>query len=293
MRWIVGLDLLDLSHGAMRFAAWIHRHASGERFSGVHVLTPQPLRLSLSDKTEEEFREWVLGLAKGAVGALGVDVDLDEVSVIEADTGEEGLTSALSVKGGSALVIGRKAPAADDDAVVRLGRVARRLLRQMPAPIAVVPPDLGEELPPGPVVMATDLGPSSEAALAFAKLFAETVGRELVVVHAVTVQNTLQVYVAPNAWDRAHLEAGERGQAALAEWLDAHQVSARALIVSGPTGNGILAACEREKACVVIAGSRRLSLVERIFSSSVGGSLAAMAPIPVIMIPPEPPAEAS
>ncbi|MEZ4382541.1 MAG: universal stress protein [Nannocystaceae bacterium] len=291
MRWIVGLDLLDLSHGAMRFAAWIRRHAPGERFTGVHVLTPQPLRLSLSDKTEEEFRQWVLGLAQGAVAQL--DVEVDEVSVVEADTGEVGLTQALQVKGGSALIIGRKAPAADDTSIVRLGAVARRLLRQMPAPVAIVPPDLGDELPPGPVVLATDLEPNSDSALAFAKLFADVVGRELVVVHAVTVQNTLQVYVAPNAWDRAHLEAGERGEAALSRWLDGHKVSARALIVSGPTGTGILAACEREQACVLITGSRRLSLVERIFSSSVGASVAAMAPIPVLLVPPEEPVEAS
>lgn len=44
---------------------------------------------------------------------------------------------------------------------------------------------------------------------------------------------------------------------------------------------------------MLITGSRRLSLVERIFSSSVGASVAAMAPIPVLLVPPEEPVEAS
>ena len=238
-----------------------------------------------ADQSEEEFRSWVLGLAERSVADQGASRAFEAIAVVEATAPEDGLEEALKVKDGSALVIGRKAKRGEDP-MVRLGRVARRLLRQMPAPIAVVPPDLGEEPPPGPVVVATDLGASSASAIEVGRAFAAAVGRELVVVHAVSMQSSLQVYVAASAWDRAHLEAQERGQRALSDYLSERGVEARGVVVSGPIGFGILNVCEREQACALITGSRRLSFVDRIFTSSVGAELAALAVIPVIVVPP-------
>jgi nucleotide-binding universal stress UspA family protein len=285
MRWIVGLDLLELSHGAIRFAKWIHRHHPDEEMFGVHSLGPQPQSFASADQSEEELRQWILGLAERSVADQGASSSFAGVAVVEATAPEDGLEHGLALKQASALIIGRKARRGEDP-VVRLGRVARRLLRQMASPIAVVPPDLGEELPPGPVVLATDLEPSSDSALLFARDFAAMVGRDLLVVHAVSVQSALQVYVAASAWDRAHLEATERGQAAVSAYLDKHGISAQIEIVRGPIAFGILSACERAQACVLISGSRRLSFVDRIFNSSVGGELAALAAIPVIVVPP-------
>lgn len=285
MRWIVGVDLLELSHGAIRFARWINRRQPSEAMIGVHCLGPQPAMYAPADQTEEEFKAWVLGLAERAVADLGAADAFESVAVVEASAPEDGLEAALEAKKGSALVIGRKAKRGEDP-MVRLGRVARRLLRQMPSPLVVVPPDFGEEPPPGPVVVATDLGPSSAGALEFARAFAEAVGRELVVVYAVSAQSSLQVYVNASAWDRAHIEANERGQAALSAYLGERGIRARGVVVSGPVGFGILGTCEREHACALICGSRRLSFVDRIFTSSIGAELASLAAIPVIVVPP-------
>ncbi|MCB9567755.1 MAG: universal stress protein [Myxococcales bacterium] len=290
MRWLVGLDLLDYSKGAVRFAAWLHRNAGAERFTGIHVLEAQPRRLGRADQTEDELRAWVLELAAKAVDELGVGEHLDGVSVVEADDADEGLERALEIKGGSALIVGRRARIGEDP-FIRLGAVARRLVRRLPAPLAVVPPDLDDDLPEGPIVLATDLGPSSEPALLFARELAAAVGREILVVYAVAVHGAFEAYVSATSWDRAHLEAAESAQAALTAWLERHRLSARSIVVQGPAGQAILGVAEREGAAMIIAGSRRLSLVDRIFSSSVGAELAALAPMPVIIVPPEPPLE--
>ena len=51
------------------------------------------------------------------------------------------------------------------------------------------------------------------------------------------------------------------------------------------SGPELLAVANEERASMIVCGSRRLSLAERIFSSSVGTELAAAAPIPVAIIP--------
>lgn len=289
MRWIVGLDLMEFSVGAVRFAKWLHDAVPGEEFTGVHILEPQPARMSRGDQSEDEFRGWVHGLARRSVRDLGAEAAIAEVALHEAEAADEGLEAALTRVQASALIVGRKART-DEDPIVRLGRIARRMVRRMPAPLCVVPPDLPETLPPGPVVVASGLDASSQAALLFARAFASAIGRELVVATAVVVRTAMQAYVSASGWDRAHLEAMEDGQRALARWLADHREAARGVVVRGPAGQGILDVCARERACVLICGSRRLSFLDRIFTSSVGAELAATAPIPVIIVPPEAPA---
>lgn len=285
MRWIVGLDLLDHSHGALRFARWLHQRGPGEVMIGVHALGMATLH-DPEIAAETPFKTWILEATRRSVAELGAAEAFAEIGVIEAMAPEDGLERALVDKGASALILGRRARSRDDR-LVRLGRVARRLLRQMPAPIAVVPPDLADEPPPGPVVVATDLDASAESALAFAALFAALVGRELVVVHAVAPEGAMRAYVSATAWDRANLEAIERGAARVRSYLDARGVTARAEVVPTPIAAGVLDVCAREGACALVCGSRRLSFVDRIFTSSVGSELAALATIPVIVVPPE------
>ncbi|NJK31386.1 MAG: universal stress protein, partial [Deltaproteobacteria bacterium] len=59
-----------------------------------------------------------------------------------------------------ALLVGRRARR-DEDPIVRLGEVTRRVVRKLPAPVIVVPPDFGDDardlLGSGPIILATDL----------------------------------------------------------------------------------------------------------------------------------------
>lgn len=281
MRWIVGVDLLELSHGAIRFAAWIHRHQPAEELIGVHCLGPHETG---PEQSEEDFHAWIQGLAERSIGEIGALGAFRAVKVVDAETPEEGLEQALRREEADVLVIGRKAKRMTDP-IVRLGRAARRLLRTVALPVAVVPPDI-QTLPPGPVVLATDLRDSSRSALSFARAFADKVGRPLRVVYAVALEGSMQAYLTEKGWDRAQQEAVGKGQAALAAYLAKHDVVAQGEVVCGSVTFELLAVCEREAACAMICGSRRLSFVEQLFSSSVGSELASLSPIPVIVVPP-------
>lgn len=281
MRWIVGVDLLELSHGAIRFAAWVHGQEPGEELVGVHCLGAHKTR---PDQSEADFRDWIQGLARRAVAELGVLDAFKAIQVVDADSPEEGLAGALRREDGDVLVLGRRARRGEDT-VVHLGRVARRLLRSSELPVAIVPPDL-PGLPPGPVVVATDMRASSHSALSFARALATKLRRELIVLHAVGLDSSMHAYLAEAEWDEAQQEALREAHAALRAHVDAAGLKARTEVVGGAVTFAILSACERVRACALVCGSRRLSFVEKLFSSSVGSELAAHASIPVIVVPP-------
>ena len=58
------------------------------------------------------------------------------------------------------------------------------------------------------------------------------------------------------------------------------------VVVDGPIVRALWTAAVKERACMLVCGSRRLSLLERIFTSSVGSELAATSPLPVAIVPP-------
>src|SRR5690606_31904612 len=73
----------------------------------------------------------------------------------------------------------------DDHPWVRLGRVARKMLRRLPVPVVVVPPDLEKDaIGDGPVLCTIDTDAHSLAAVRFARELARAVGRELELAHA-------------------------------------------------------------------------------------------------------------
>lgn len=105
-----------------------------------------------------------------------------DVRLIEERRPDEVLTRAMSLHRADAMQIRRRSPA-EDDALVRLGAVARRLLRTFVAPVIVCPPDLtAETIRPGAVVVAVRPDDASAAALRFAQELAKRSGRELAVV---------------------------------------------------------------------------------------------------------------
>lgn len=281
MRWIVGVDLLELSHGAIRFSAWVRGCEPGEELIGVHCLgahKPRP------DQSEEDFHDWIQGLARRSVAELGALDAFKEIKVVDADAPEEGLERALQREEGDVLVLGRRARRGED-VVVHLGRVARRLLRSSELPVAIVPPDL-QALPPGPVAVATDLRATSHSALSFARALATKLRRELLVIHAVGLDSSMHAYLSEAEWDESQQEALREAHVALRAHVDAAGIKARTEVVGGAATFGVLSACDRAQACVLVCGSRRLSFVEKLFSSSVGSELAALASIPVIVVPP-------
>jgi len=288
MRWIVGLDLRGLSQGAIHFAKWLHEHSEAEKFVAVHVVEGRVDSRAQVAVAGESFRDWLEAAAEKEVAKAGARDAFGDIESKTVSSAEEGLVLALEERKADGLVLGRKTPRGKD-AVVRLGRVARRLIRRLESPLIIVPPDLrSEEIGEGPVVVATDLGADAVGALRFGHAQAKALGRELVLVHAIQLPSHLDQYLPADAWSSVQAEVGTEGQDAAVAWAASHGIEARIVVVDGPVVRALWTAAVEERACLLVCGSRRLSLLERIFTSSVGVELAASSPIPIAIVPPPP-----
>lgn len=269
MRWAIGIDLRSRSIGALEMSGWLRAHsAASSDIVGLHVLE-QHVRTSVRD----DVIDTLVGAADAAIrrvtGSLSGGAPFAAARIIVADEAEDALASvAASV---DVLIIGRIAPRRGIS-FVRLGRVARRLLRRIPVPVMVVPRDLVQNaIGSGPILLATDLGARSVAAGRLARRLADEIRRPLIVAHVVPVRSQ---------------PTTDRAAPDIAAWITANDLApARTELVEGDTVEGLLELARKHDAPFVVCGSRHLSLVERVFSPSVGMALARHADRGVLVVP--------
>lgn len=272
--WIVGLDLNEHSRGALVVAAWLARGA--DSVVGVHVLESWA-RPYLRSDVISAVHELVLRAGRELHLA-----PLTSVSVREAVRAEDGLGAAAGRAAG--IVIGR-AVESSRPARIRLGVVARQLLRELPRPVIVAPPEL-TAIAPGPVLFATDLGPSGEQALAFARQRAAASGRPLAVVHVAEPRHHDLIDERGAAWLAAREAYHAANTAALSDWAAAHGLTrAPQHLVYGDAPARIAAVAADLQAAIVVVGSRHLGPVARCFVSSTASALAGLAAAPVAVVP--------
>jgi nucleotide-binding universal stress UspA family protein len=173
----------------------------------------------------------------------------------------------------------------DGRALLRLGRVARRLLRHLPAPVMVVPPDLPRtDVGRGPLILATDLTHHSANAAATAARLAKELRRGLLVVHVEDVWQSTPPLVFEGLGMVPPVPGKKVGD--VAAWARAHGLAtAEPRLASGGVVESLLALATDEDAPVLICGSRRLDLAERIFVSSTATELARLADRAVLVVP--------
>ncbi|PRQ04325.1 Universal stress protein family protein [Enhygromyxa salina] len=287
MRWVVGLDLRPHCHGAINFAVWLRQHYRGGqlKIDGLHVVEN-----ALFELPESPPRAELLGGAKKAAHAAVLTRDATEAfSTIDVVAGEQVtdmLAAAGKLEATTGLILGRRA-AAEDRALIRLGKVARRLLRRLEVPTFVVPPDLElKHIGPGPIVCAVDLDERGVELARFGEQLAARLGRDARLVHVIDSSDPIGLqYLPEGTWNVLHARTPDDGQAALAAWREAAGLSARALLAQGQIVPKLVSAARELDACMILCGSRRLSLAERLWISSVGSSLAAAAHLPVGVVP--------
>jgi nucleotide-binding universal stress UspA family protein len=288
-KWIIGLDLGERSTGALRFAAWMTRHskaAGGERLVGVHVLEEAHLQAALRYHHLSELETNATTTARKAIAAAGASDVLQIVHVVEGHTAEVSLEAAAAFHHGHAIVIGRNAPR-DSVNPLRLGRVARRLLRTLSLPTMVVPPDLVDPAP-GPVLLACSVDDDAIEAALFARDFAERFGRELVLVHVTALpEHHSAQYLPPQTLAKIRAEHQAHGERELAEWAARNGFAQeRRVVVQGGIADRLVATAGEQNAFAIVSGSRRLTMFERWLLASTGSELAAHAACPVIVVPP-------
>jgi nucleotide-binding universal stress UspA family protein len=196
----------------------------------------------------------------------------------------EGLVHAAETPGIAGLLVGRLA-ARESRALVRLGHVTRHLLRRLPAPVMVAPPDLRRaDIGKGPLLAATDLGPSSINAVRMAVRLAAELERELVVAHVDPSVQVVPSFVGEGAVLAMRMPRRTIGD--VAQWMATHELGrAECRILDGTIVDALLGEAARIDAPILVCGAEHLSAVERFFTASVAGDLARLSDRAVLVVP--------
>jgi nucleotide-binding universal stress UspA family protein len=290
-RWIVGLDLRPTGQGALRFARWLGgaTREGQPSFVGMHVLEEATLRAALRYHHLDELLAGAREEAEMLLRNAGATDVLAELHVVQGTHAEQTLEAAREEHHAEGLVVGRQAPR-EGHHLLRLGRVARNLLRSLHGPVVVVPPDWEPATvsPNGPIVCATNVGDGSLPAARFAGELARRLGRGLDLVYTVTVPEDYGAHYIPAATrQKIAAEAQETGQRELKEWIAGLDLpGVTAVVREGQVAAQVLRFAHETKAAMIVTGSRRLSTLERVLLTSVGSELAASSPVPVVVVPP-------
>ena len=281
LRALVGVDALDRSRGALAVAERLVVVGRAD-CKPVHIVELVPELFP--DWVSSSTRTWSVNVA--AAAAKAVAPSLPVLDVLEALPPELGLEHAVRHLDADLLIVGRKARA-DERALVRLGGVARQLLRSLPCAIAVVPPDY---TPPDesirPILLATNLGVSSRGAATMARQLATSLDAPLMCVHTVDRLPPLPSDVDDETRRRMLLERSSQAENALETWcLEVGLKAGSRHIVTGDPLSALDRMVTDFRPQLVVCGSRLLGTAARLFSTSVGSTLAATLPVPVVVCP--------
>lgn len=292
MKIALALDLQRRSDGAIVFARWLSKQleAGTVDIHALHAVENTHFRHLQALYTNAEIRELELERIKQleertATHELDKTIDIVRGSETGAIINDYCRSNAADM-----LIIGRAARVGESK-LVRLGSVARKLVRRLPAPTAVVPPDLeAADIGDGPVLVALDGQAPGLAAAQFARDFATRLGRKLAFVH---------VTIPPETWCYGYVDSGatksvrefilDEGRKTITQWMRDHEfgdLENEVEVCQGPMPSTIHRHARDIDACCIVAGSRALNAIERIFSSSVGSEIAATSAIPVFIVPP-------
>ncbi|HWB79951.1 MAG TPA: universal stress protein [Nannocystaceae bacterium] len=283
MRWIVGIDRLEHTLGAPQLARWLAMRAAPKlELFAVHVVE--------HTKTSAKIGEGIAGIVDAARetlrAALATACDgatFDAVDIVLAPDASHGLATVASREGADGILVDRRADRIGHG-LVRLGRVARNLLRTLPVPVLVVPHDLAAvQIGAGPIVVATDLGPASVPAMRFAGKLASQLGRPLTALHVSPGLDPFPSFYG----EGVNIPVSEhRGVAEVEQWMRAHELAAADVgVLEGSVVEAIIAEARRIEAPMIVCGTEHLSPLVRLFSASVAGDLARLADRAVLVVP--------
>lgn len=281
-RWIVGVEPDGTHDGPLYFAASMHRRSRPPiELSPIHVVPSEDL-IGAEERTRLEVR------SDPACRAALVRADAREavtkVELAEAEAVDTGLQQAVSRLDAVACVIGRRA-LRKEIKLQRLGPVARRMLRRLPTAMIVVPPDW-IAVHDGPVILATDLGPASEGAAVFAHELARTLVTPLVVTHVSRHGDWTGPHFEGAVFQARRHRLKEEAKQELDGWAHENGLGDAVRVVHlGDPVSDIAAFANEEKASLIVCGSRGLGSVVRFFGHSVASELAAVAAVPVAVVP--------
>lgn len=288
--WGIGVELAEDHLGPLRFVAALTQEHPDDVTVGIHVLPDHELLHPLITHEEaRQIRERVAADVTAVMVREGLAAERTRVELVEDDAVERGLAETATRVGVDALVVGRRAKR-DEDPIVRLGEVTRRLLRRLPVPVVVVPPDFGDRddrgFGEGPVIVGVDLTEHCTAAVLFGAKLAERLGAPLLLAHGTQAFHWGVSYIPAATMDRLQQQAREAAANELREWAaPLGLVHAEHRVFMGDPAKKLLELSWQLDAAVLVTGSRMLGPVERLFLASVSSEIAAAASCPVAVVP--------
>ncbi|RMG98492.1 MAG: universal stress protein [Deltaproteobacteria bacterium] len=288
MKWIIGVDLRPKSQGALTFARFLHDASPTDEFVAVHVVPHDHLMAALRYHHLDEVMKAAQEAAQKVVDETGCTDVCGQVVVEKGGASVHGtLLEIAEREGADGILVGRQATREGHD-IVRLGSVARRLLRDTDRPVAVVPPDLQlADVGTGPVLFLSRLADDSVPAGTMAKTLADHLGRKLVLAHAIPVPQDWGSHYLPGAvLDKLREEHRAEAEERMRAWAADHGLEGVAFeLLEGSILDVVPGAAERLDACLVVVGSRRLSMGERWLLTSASSHLAGQLDRPVLVVP--------
>jgi len=289
MTWLLGVDLRPDAEGSVAFASFLASARKEDTVIPVHVLVADHLQAVLQRHHLAEVQDAAMVAMKALTDKHDTDGHFAEPRIVEGGTAEGRLEIIREETGAKVLVLNRYATESRRS-LRRLGRVARRSLRELHSPVITTPPGLTpEKIGVGPVIVSTNLAEECAAALEFGADLAKRLGRKL---HVVTVRRTPDQQAPAYLGDETADKVGEARKTetaeALAKWVadHGHPVDEQVVLL-GEVVTNVCKYAEENDACIIVAGSRRLSKIERLFLTSVGRGLSAVSSTAVAIVPPE------
>src|SRR5690606_36849751 len=141
------------------------------------------------------------------------------------------------------------------------------VLRRLPAPVIVVPPDYGDRethgLGDGPVILGADLSAQCVAAAKFAQDLATRLDRRLLLAHGTQAFNWGVSYIPAATMTQLQDQARDSANNKLAAWAKANGISdAEQVVFMGDPAKHLLQLAYEKDAAVLVTGSRMLGPVE-------------------------------
>ena len=291
MKWILAIDLHGTCAGAVRFASWLRKAVRGaeqEEFVAIQVLEERHLLAVLRYHHLSEVTAGARSAAQALIETEGASDAIRELAVVQGTEANETLAAARRTHGAGGIIIGRAAPT-QSHAIVRLGRVARRLLRSSAAPVVVVPPDWqAARRRDGPIVTLTNTDADSIEACGFGAAMAERLGCDFKLLHVASIPEDFGAQHIPFiSIEKLRQDYRADAEQGLSQWIAAQGLErSRGVVVQGRVVESAIDFAEAQRSPILVCGSRRLSAVERTLLASTGAELAALAPVPVAIVPP-------
>ena len=139
------------------------------------------------------------------------------------------------------------------------------------------------------ILVALDLSEHSDAVLAVAAEMTKKLGARLTLVHLASPDPDFVGFeVGPTSVRdaRAHeLHEEHRKLQGWAKQQRADGIDTRALLVQGPTAEGIVAEAKKLNADIIVLGSHSKSRVAELVLGSVSHAVLKMSPLPILIVP--------